>query len=499
MKKLSGCSQNRLDRRELLKVSGVAALAAGVAAREGSALPDPKLPLYGGYTNKLSYQPGDKVNLHISTPAKRYDLEIARIGAERETVWRKLDLQGYVHAVPENASTNGCKWPVAVSVTVPAQWKSGYYSVRLRGIDGGGQEVTSEMFFVLRSLRPGRGTRILMQLATNTYCAYNNWAGTSLYGGPNGQGRRVSFDRPYAGFAEPHGFTGRYSGWRRWEEPFVQWAERAGYAIDFAVNSDLEFHPEILKDYRLVLSVGHDEYWSSAMRDHLEAFIAAGGNAAFFSGNTCFWQVRSEDNGSAMTSWKQAYKEDPLYPSGDRKLLSTMWSNRLVQRPENQLTGVSFAYGGYHRFFEQFPDGTGAYTVHRPDHWIFKGTGVKRGDLLGSQDKIVGYECDGCDMELRDGLPMPTYRDGTPETFEILGTAPAGLSASDNSIAFVTEALYGEGPDKRHKQPGSAVLGIYKKGGIVLTSGCTDWPFGLRGGDRAVESITRNILDKLST
>src|SRR2546426_777627 len=129
MKKLSD-SQNRLDRRELLKVSGVAALAAGVAAREGSALPDPKLPLYGGYTNKLSYQPGDKVNLHISTPAKRYDLEIARIGAEKETVWRKLDLQGYVHPVPENASTHGCKWPVEVSVTVPAQWKSGYYSVR---------------------------------------------------------------------------------------------------------------------------------------------------------------------------------------------------------------------------------------------------------------------------------------------------------------------------------------------------------------------------------
>ncbi len=66
-----------------------------------------------------------------------------------------------------------------------------------------------------------------------------------------------------------------------------------GYQIDFAVNSDLEFRPVVLKPYKLVLSVGHDEYWSWPMRDKIEAFIATGGNVAFFSGKTCFWQVRN--------------------------------------------------------------------------------------------------------------------------------------------------------------------------------------------------------------
>ena len=54
----------------------------------------------------------------------------------------------------------------------------------------------------------------------------------------------------------------------------------------------LEFHPELLKHYKLILSVGHDEYWSAPMRDHLEKFIGDGGNVAFFSGNVCCWQVR---------------------------------------------------------------------------------------------------------------------------------------------------------------------------------------------------------------
>jgi hypothetical protein len=174
-----------------------------------------------------------------------------------------------------------------------------------------------------------------------------------------------------------------------------------------------------------------------------------------------------------------------------------MWSNRLVRRPENQLTGVSFAYGGYHRFFEL--GGDGCYVVHRPDHWIFTGTGLNRGDRLGARDKIVGYECDGCQLTWKDGLPVPTYRDGTSPTFQVLGTAPAGLSEKgDGSLRWVSEALYGKGTDRRVDQPGAAVLGVYTRGGTVFTTGCTEWVRGLEGRDPTVERITRNVLDRLS-
>ena len=57
-------------------------------------------------------------------------------------------------------------------------------------------------------------------------------------------------------------------------------------------------HPELLGEgspYGLYLSIGHDEYWSGPMRDTVEAFTRAGGNALFLSGNTSFWQVRLED------------------------------------------------------------------------------------------------------------------------------------------------------------------------------------------------------------
>ena len=90
--------------------------------------------------------------------------------------------------------------------------------------------------------------------------------------------------------------------------------------------------------------------------------------------------MRSEDEGRALTSWKQSFNSDPVFPTGDQRLLSTLWSHHLVGRPENKLTGVGFLWGGYHKSHGQFMDGPGAYTVHRPHHWLFAGTNLKRDD-----------------------------------------------------------------------------------------------------------------------
>ena len=465
----------------------LALVLAGLSLRTSAApAAEPPSLFIEGYTGQVSYAPGEEVDFHVSTSAEKFSIEIARLGSVTNVVWSKSGLPGQQHPIPENASSHGCGWPVALRVPVLNEWRSGYYAVTLRVADGGGRYVKrnrrtaeSEAFFVVRSAKPGRDAKILLQLSCNTYNAYNNWGGFSLYaynGRANNQGSRVSFDRPGG------------SQFRVWELPFVAWAERHGYALDYAVNSDLEFHPELLKGYRLVLSVGHDEYWSGPMRDNLETFIAGGGNVAFFSGNTCCWQVRSEDNGRALVCWKQNYFQDPVFKTGELKNLTTAWGHHLIKRPENQLTGVGFLWGGYHKSHGQFMDGGGAFKVHRPEHWALAGTGLKRGDEFGGQDTVVGYECDGCEMSWKDGLPFPTHRDGTPENFTILGTAPARWHPDD--------CEWYERWEKNRQ--GAAVLGVYTRGGTVFTAGTTDWSHGLQGGDQAVEQITRNVLDRLS-
>ena len=521
-----------------------------------------------GYTDRLSVPQGGKIGFCVSTDLANFGVKIARIGIKRRTVWSQQGIVGIEHAIPDDAAQNGCDWPVSFSVDIGSDWPSGYYHVLLYGQDSNGNSVQGEASFVVRSAFPGRDTPILFQRPTNTEAAYNSWGGYTFYNGPDGPARRLSFDRPFAGFpsmaqfrftmgtefvdeldsqvtsqaltnvlkangiaVSPYssvqvecpgkrwhildvgflstieknnnrlivfdGFSTWLSCWHHWERHFVFWAEQQGYNLDYAVNSDLEYHPEILSDYRLVLSVGHDEYWSAPMRDNLEGFIDTGGNVAFLSGNVCWWQVRSEDNGRTIVCYKEDYKtDDPNYACGDHATLSTLWCNRLIGRPENQLTGVSFAYGGYHGFFSATPQ-TGAYTVHRPEHWLFNGTGLEQNDLLGEKDQIVSYECDGCEIEIVDGLPAPTFRDGTPETFQVLATAPAALSDADDSISMATEAIYGVN-DGEPLASGNAVLGTYTRNGTVVTTGCTDWCMGLAGNDPNVCLITRNILDGLS-
>lgn len=467
-----------LTKREFL-----AALGFAVSGKAGTVLAESQVPAKGsptiaGYASNQSVAPGEKVGLCVSTNAPTFSVEIARLGAKREVVWKKAEIQGAEHPTPKNASSHGCHWPVAVEVPITDDWKSGYYDIRFQTT--GDKPALGSAFFVVRPAEPGKNAKILLQLSTNTYNAYNNWGGYSLYaynGRDKVQGRRVSFDRPPS------------SQFPNWELPFVKWAETNGYAIDFATNLDLELHPEILDKYPLILSIGHDEYWSSPMRDNLEAYIGKGGNVAFLSGNSVCWQVRTEENGHALACWKQDLGDDPYYLNGDRKLLTTIWSHHLVGRPENTLTGVGFLWGGYHISHGQFMDGKGAYTAHRPDHWIFEGTGLERGQDFGSKHTVVGYECDGCEFTLdEDRLPVPTHSDGTPENFQILASCPARWAPDDC-----------EWYERWQKgRIGAAILGTYTRNGTVVTAGSTDWAHGLRGGDAVIERITKNILDKLS-
>jgi hypothetical protein len=481
-----------------------------------------------GYAWPQSVLPGEEVGLHVSSSG-RFGVEVAREGSHREVVWRADAVAGTEQPAPSTASADGCGWPPSLAIRANDAWRSGVYSVRLTGDDE-----EAHAFFVVRP--HDRLSSILLVLSTSTANAYNDWGGPSLYTG----GTRVSFERPlargflakpepavrkaqtvpdrealgYFAWAEERGLSpwSGGAGWWTWERPFVEWAEGEGFAIDVAVSQDLEEHPEVLDGHRLFLSVGHDEYWSWGMRDTVEAFVADGGNAAFFTGNTCWWQVRFEDGFRAMTCFKYRADEDPVLGTPDERTLTGAWSDRRIGRPEAAMTGLSFSRGGYSRYGLGVPRASGAYTVWRPDHWAFEGTGLRYGDALGLADAIVGYEVDGCELTLEDGLPVPTHMDGAPDTLEVLASAPARLWAQDEQpsryahepgeLEHVARVLFGDESEAHvHRIANNhAVVGTFEipGGGTVFNAGCTDWTYGIAGGDPAVRRITRNVLDRLS-
>ena len=114
---------------------------------------DAKAPTMLGYPDRQSYQPGETVRLHLSVGTAQYGIAIERVGLKRERVWSKDGLTGREHAVPSNASTHGCKWPVSLEVVVEDDWRTGFYEAVLTSDAEGASAIIDEVISKVTSLR----------------------------------------------------------------------------------------------------------------------------------------------------------------------------------------------------------------------------------------------------------------------------------------------------------------------------------------------------------
>ena len=134
--------------------------------------------------------------------------------------------------------------------------------------------------------------------------------------------------------------------------------------------------------------------------------------------------------------------------------------------------------------------------------------------MLGAAATIVGYECDGCDFTYprrsavsdrhrRHARRLRDPRDRTRRTLQSDDCiASTGAQRACREIEFIASRLFDDRDPAAVERitHGHAVLGTYVSagGGTVITSGCTDWVWGLAERDRHVEQITRNIFDRLA-
>jgi len=479
--------------------------------------------MLAGYCWPQSVDPLEKVTLYCHSDDPRVHVEVIRQGADDRVVFAQSGVSIVAQPRPEDVSVSGCDWPGCIEFEVDPDWSSGFYLVRMSDE----HDRRAEAYFVVRSTQP---LDAMLVLATSTWTAYNDWGGPSFYTGGNTSSLVRPLPRGFLHKREPDRFriaryqdwspadveafnVARYSpwcmaaGWANWEFLFVRWAEAQGLRLGYATSSDLDGDADLLQGYPAYVSVGHDEYWSAGMRDNVEAFVEHGGNAAFFSGNTAFWQARFENDHTQLVCYKNAIEDDPQYHREHAPNLSTMWSDPLVGRPENTMTGVSFTRGGY-AHMPNAPRGTGGYRVRQPGHWAFADLNLTVDDDLGVGGIVVAYECDGCELvETNDAL-LATGEDGTPAEFEVLATAPARLwethEASDGlhesyvgELNWVAERIGGgDTPENRALfEQGHAVMGSFRKGrGQVFTTGCTDWAYGLTQPD--VATVTKNVLQR---
>src|SRR6202000_3000211 len=155
------------------------------------------------------------------------------------------------------------------------------------------------------------------------------------------------------------------------------------------------------------------------------------------------------------------------------------------------------------------PRGVRGVPVYRPEHWAFADAGVYYGDLLGADGHAFGYEVDGLDYVIREGLPEPSETRGAPEGLQILALGLSSLKEeainvpvddrflSDEDAKFVAEILVGNGGDaavERVKRGAGMIVNFSRGRGEVFHAGSCEWVAALSRGDALVERVTANVL-----
>ncbi|WP_244563616.1 N,N-dimethylformamidase beta subunit family domain-containing protein [Ensifer aridi] len=500
------------------------------------------------YTDRFSYRRGELVKLQVSSTASCFAIEIVRDGATETMVFEQSGIAARWQETPKQCSVEGCGWETAFEFRIADDWPSGGYRVKLTSEGRDGQPIHCHHILIVVPKAGRRPDRILQVAATSTWLAYNTWGGSNYYQGIAGTDRNqyspvVSTQRPWCrGFVVlppeaprvpvesamppktvpryPHmewayatGHSKRYAcaGWASFDRHFFRFAERIGYGVDLASQHDLHFSPEILLDYDCVVFVGHDEYWTWEMRDAVDAFVDQGGRVARFAGNF-MWQTRLEDGGRQQVCYKyEARAKDPVYKSGDVARATTLWEAPEIGRPGVETFGLNATNGLYAGWGGCAPRGVRGFPIYRPGHWAFAETGLFYGDLLGAESHIFGYEVDGLDYEIRNGLPYPSPTSGVPTGLEILAVGlatqvaesvdltPEDLLIGDADARFTAVTLFGEANSEHldRVKRGSGMIVNFRRGkGEVFHAGSCEWVAGLLRGDPLVERVTCNVLNR---
>ncbi len=428
-----------------------------------------------GYADSTSVEVGGRIQFAISTTRPTFNIDVYRLGWYGGLGARKMLSDLNFPGTDQGRWTSGtfgaagcatcevdavtglvdANWAWSYSLTIPSSWTSGLYIAQLSTANDRG----SIPFVVRNDVSP---TTLLAVLPVNTWQAYNYWGGKSLYassayGDPTISGDKravkVSFNRPYVGQAPA-----------AQDVSVISFLERFGYDVSYATDTDIDSDPQILYHHRLYVAIGHDEYWTKAMRDAVETARDHGLSLAFLGGNDVYWQARYEAAASGQAGrMLVVYRSASLDPASksDPATATVRWGDQPVNRPQNNLTGTLFS-NGYPPSPQPWMLGAAAPA------WLLRGTALKPGDSIPG---VVSGECDRTQANAE-----------SPASLVVLGSA--AFKPANGHLEHCDSTWYSTGHNS-----------------AVFSAADSGWPNLLDGpaSDERVMTLTRNVLDRLST
>ena len=328
-----------------------------------------------GYTDCISYYPGDTIKIYASSKSKNFDVDFIEQSLQKKSLLKFTSSKGSVQNYNQCSFKDGCNWAITEKIIIPTNSNSGYKTIRLSNDYG--------QFQIPIIVKSRLKSNILCIASTNTWHAYNGWGGASFY--------RYNFidscvNKPF--------YSSQLSTCRPLEIVsdltyqghlfdaelgLIHWLEKKEYNFDVITDKDLHDNPDIVNGYKIVFLNTHSEYWSENGLHGLEEYIQNQGSLCYLGANGLYWKVTINENTI------ECQKENGLHICDSTK--GGLWRN--LGRPEEKLIGVSYNRTGYNTYMP--------YVVINEEHWLYEKTNLKNGDLFGkslNRKFASGHETD---------------------------------------------------------------------------------------------------------
>lgn len=329
-----------------------------------------------GYAHAESFLPGDQVELRVNSPGRPVTIDVYRLGHYSglggrlvTSVTQQPGITQPDCTVSDLRMVDCSSWSVTHTIDTTG-WTPGIHLAKLRNDAG------REKYVPIILASPKHTGTVTVVSATSTHQAYNAFGRYSLYKGPSGTSRdrahELSFNRPYSGNGA-HKIMGYEAG-------LIQHLESLGEKLSYSTSFRLEGSASQFAKSAALVFLGHDEYWSTRMRQTAEVARDSGTNLVFLGANNMYWRIRWSADGKKITG----YKDAALDPVKDATSTTT-FREFPGANPEAGLLGSQYACMGASTTQLE------PLVVTDPDFWPFAGTGVRRGQKI---DKLVGHEID---------------------------------------------------------------------------------------------------------
>ena len=409
------------------------------------------------------------------------------------------------------------KWPVAATIQLPHDFRSGVYAVRLRA-----KNLPDD--YIPLAVRPGRDgadAKIVLILGTFTYAAYANerltatdfeqpseipvrtgpwealseahpeWGKSSYDLHSDGSGVAYSSVlRPIVNYRPNYRFWG-FDAPRSFSSDLyiVYFLHQLGVPFDVVTEHDLALEPQsILSPYQTVIVSTHPEYYSGPMLDAFESHVEQGGGLLYLGGNGFYWvttlvpdlpHVTEVRKSEGLRHWDAEPGERYHASTGE---LGGLWRSR--GRSAHKIFGVGMAGHGWDRKAPGYRRSPASY--HQDLAWVFDGIiDEVIGDFGLIMNGTAGDEIDRID-----------YRYGTPSNTIVLASSEPHSEWYVPIPEDVTTVSNFVNATHNKNVRSDIVLIEHGSGGAVFSVGSMTFAGALpvNGGNNNAARLLRNIV-----